>query len=844
MGHHDVRRGLRDLSSLLSLRGACALAALLTAPLLLLGTAAPAAAQEGTIAGTVVDAESGRAVEGANVALEGLELGSITDVRGAFRITGVPAGAHTLRVTHLGHEARERRVTVEAGGELSVTVRLQPSAIGLGGITVTSRMREEAAGEAPVTQTVFNTEQIEDAGIDEPQELLDLTPNAALVQAQNVGTAFITVRGISQNRNTQTPVAVLVDDVLQISPNQFNQALFDVDRVEVLKGPQGALYGRNAIAGAIIVETNEPTNEWEGNISVGAGNGETREVRVAFGGPIVEDELLFRVAGRFIDQEGFLDMETLDRKADYFTNSSFRGKLRWLPDPAFQADLKVLVDRVEGGSLNFQYQPALFAEDGVTLDPDNPFPFDFGRIDANDVDRDMNHNNLGYDERHSDLVSLRLQYDTEFATLRSISSYNNLMEFFDGDQFPYTASLSRSITGFGTIDGTQTQFLDVEGWSQEVRLISPEEQRVRWMIGGYYLAWDRFISSTTGLDIGKGIERLEREPAFNSTTNPTLSWLADDNDNETWAVFGNVAVDVVPEVLELSAAGRYDRELRTQFVSEDNTAGLPGAVNEATFEEMQPKFTLRFTPQLDSDVIDLLNLYGSWGKGFRSGQFNQNGVSEAAEDAGIEGVQDVVDEEEARTWEAGFKSIWGGGLLSLEGAFYRTEDEGMPFFLFIGGVGAQVLVNIDESELVGFDGLARLNLPGGFDAYAGLGIADTEIQAFALNPDNVGNKIPLVPETTVNLGAQYKGPVSESVDLFARADYERRGEQFWDPSNANPRDALNFVGFRAGGSYEDWNLTFEIDNAFDEVYNSEFVAGGFAHPARPEQWKVLLGRSF
>jgi outer membrane receptor protein involved in Fe transport len=141
-------------------------------------------------------------------------------------------------------------------------------------VTVTARKREESFRDVPITVNVFTAQQIESAGIERPAEFIKLVPNMQLVETQNAGNAFVVVRGISQARNSESSVAVLVDGVLETNPAEFNQQLFDIDQIEVLKGPQGALYGRNAIGGAIIIRTRPPTDELRGQVKLGYDNGE------------------------------------------------------------------------------------------------------------------------------------------------------------------------------------------------------------------------------------------------------------------------------------------------------------------------------------------------------------------------------------------------------------------------------------------------------------------------------------------------------------------------------------------------------------------------------------------
>jgi iron complex outermembrane receptor protein len=801
-------------------------------------------ARQGTITGRVTDASTGAPLEGVRVTAVEAGRSATTDGAGRFRLADVPAGTHRLRFQALGYRETERTVGVESGETVAVEVALPVQPVGVRELTIESRRRVEAARDAPLSVTAFDRQEIDDAQIDRPKEMLQLTPGATLVRSVDSGCcAFITVRGIGQQRNTETPVATVVDDVQQFSPLQFDQPLYDVERVEVIKGPEGALYGRNAIAGAILVRTREPTPEPEGFLEVGAGKANRLEATGAYGGPVVGDDLLFRVAGHFRKQDGYFTNATLNRKVDFLRTANVRGKLRWLASERFTVDLKAQLDRTESNSLGaFTYQPAILDDEGQQL-ADGPFPFDFTDVDSNDVDRTPSSNNLGFDERNIEELSSRLTWEGDAASVELIGSYTSIENYREGDQFPYTGSTSRTIAGLGPVDGTQTQYKAVEGWSTELRVRSSEDQPLRWQFGGYLLMWNRFIAASVGEDRGQGIRRLEREPAFSSATNPTMSWLADDNDNEAWAVFGNLEYDLTRD-LTLFGALRFDQELRDQFVSEQNTAGVPGALNQETFDKLQPKLRIGYTPGVTGDVLSFLNLYGSWGLGFRSGQFNQNGVGEAAAAAGVEGVRDVVEQEEASTFEAGFKTRWFDNRVSWESAFYRTDDEGQPFFIFIGQVGAQVLVNIPEATIRGFESTLRAQVTEGLDAYVAGAVTDTEIEAFPVDPTAVGGKIPLVPEYTLNLGAQYRHAFTEDVAMVSRVDYERLGEMAWTAANTTPRDPVGLLTLGGGLEVAGWKARFEVENATDEVYNSEFVAGGFAWPAPPVRWRVTLETGF
>jgi len=710
-------------------------------------------------------------------------------------------------------------------------------------IVVTARGRDEKLTEVPISETVFTAEDIIDARINRVDDFIGLTPGVTIANSQDAGTNFITIRGMSQTRNGEPPVAVLLDGVLQINSRAFDQALYDVESIEVLRGPQGALYGRNATNGAIIINTAGPTEDFEGYVQATVGRGEQLAFEGSVAGPLVEDKVGFRLSARYSDFDGVFENVALNDEVGFYEEFNVRGHLSFKLSEKFTADLRGAYTRSDGDAILFTFQ-------GVSTDPVtgevNGFP---GISDADVVERRFSANNRGSDEREVGQLSLRLVYEMDWATLTTVSAYDWLEQEVTGDQFPYTAN-STINPGISFFDGGQTQFVDVDAFSQEIRLTSPDDQRLRWMVGAYYLATDRFISSTVSADLGQGVLPVRDVPLLGNPTNPTTSFLADDNDNTAWALFFNLAYDVT-ENLELSFAGRYDEDEREQTVSQlagiydaDGTflapAGVPGQVNEQTFERFQPKVTARYLLSESSSV------YASWGRGFRSGQFNQNGVAAAAAAAGIPGISDLYGEELSETIEAGFKANFLNGKIRTSGAIYRTDVDNAPYFVFVGGIGAQVLVGIDEVEITGGELEIAADITDGLEFYAGLGISDSEIKEYTLNAAVIGNDAPYVPDMTFNTGLQYRTALTDSIGLFMRVDYERRGSQFWDPENSTSRSALDLVNIRAG--FEDpegrWSVLASVNNLTDEVYNSEWVLGGFAHAGQPRLWRLDLRYNF
>lgn len=703
-------------------------------------------------------------------------------------------------------------------------------------IVVTARLRSESLQEVPMAVDAFSSKALQDAGVKDYSDFVALTPNVSLVEAESLGQSFLTIRGLTEVRNGQAPVAFVVDGVQESSNRQFTQTMFDLESVQVLKGPQGALYGRNASGGAIVITTKQPTNEYQGYAQLTGGSGGDAEAQAVLSGPIAKDVLLFRLAGSFASRDGYFNNLYLHEKADPYEDATVRALLKWMPTDALTADLRLNYSHTNGSSLNYQYQSTLFdPAHQCFADPNNPFGGP--PPDPNHVSHYFCANNRGRDQRDLREATAKIDYKVPGATLTGIFSYNTVKEYTAGDQFPYTASRNE----FG-VDGTQTQFFDIKNTSAEVRLTSDAKQALRWMVGGYYLRTSNFTSSTTGYDNGLGIAQVEWDPLFNSTQNPTLSWFADTDVDKVYAGFGNVSYDVTSQ-LEASLALRYDKDDASQSVDPRNTGGVPPGCSAApgsnclrstSFSRWQPKVSLKY------QITPAAQVYASWGEGFRSGLYNPYGTSAVAAANGLVGINDVLPAELTNSYEIGFKSEWLDHSLRLNGAGFYTTVRGQQYFVFLGGIGAQVLVSIDKVRIEGGELEAVYSPLRGLDLYASVGVSASRIEQYSLNPADVGNWAPYVPQTSENVGAQYRFPITTGLQVLSRADFIVKGAQYWDPENTAPRNAVELLNLRLG--LEDtggkWSLTGSVYNATNKSYNAEFVLGGFAQPAPPREWTI------
>ena len=222
---------------------------------------------------------------------------------------------------------------------------------------------------------------------------------------------------------------MLVDGVLETNPYQFNQELTDIQQIEVLKGPQGALYGRNAIGGAIIIHTVDPADHFEGTGKVGIGNGTSERAQVAVSGPIDSaGTLRYRASVNFYNTDGYLENTYLNKKADPYRDYSGRLRLLWRPGDEWTADLRVFRDRVETTAYYY-----IIPRDEEA----NPFSTFSTPGNANNVTSPIQDNNLGIDYRDVLDTALKLDYKAAFGTFTSVTDYNSTKEIDTGDAYDF-----------------------------------------------------------------------------------------------------------------------------------------------------------------------------------------------------------------------------------------------------------------------------------------------------------------------------------------------------------------------------------------------------------------------
>ncbi|HEY0594967.1 TonB-dependent receptor [Sphingopyxis sp.] len=639
-------------------------------------------------------------------------------------------------------------------------------------ILVTARRRSESLQQVPIAVTVLTSEDIQRSGIESVADFANLTPNVTFDNALNLGTNILTIRGQTQAQYGPPPAAIVVDGVLQMSPLQFNVDEFDLSQVEVLKGPQGAIYGRNAIAGAINMTTSKPGDAFKARAFGSFARGNEWKGKASVSGPIVPG-LLYALGGiSYTDRRGQVRNITTGTYSDKLRD--FTGRLRLVATPTdnLEADIKYTYSDAKG------HDPAYVTSRSRDPAQGND-PFDSNRVGTN--------------PRTLHDLSGRLNWEAGFATVTATLAYIDVKESL-------TEDLDYKPIDFLRAEQDERQ----KGFSQELRIASPSSGSLRWLVGAYHVRLKAFRGATIYFD--PFYFGLAPEPTSADTL---IGASADNSTDETWSGFGQVQYDITPE-LSLEANLRYDSDrIRQQAV------GSP-IVQRIKFSKWQPKGTLTYRPSQD------FTLYGSIGEGFRSGTFNATDASFG---------DPIVRPEKATTYEVGVKTRLLDRRLTLNAAIYQTDLTDGQFTLFDAAGATNVRINIDKTRIRGFEIESALRLLEGFAVNASFGYTDPKVKSF-LPPAGypgavasyIGNRPPRVAKITANFGLDFEIPASETLRLFVRPEYRYIGAYFWNLENNYKRPAYNLVNFRAGVRDADdrWALTGFVRNALNEKITSEY----------------------
>ena len=645
-----------------------------------------------------------------------------------------------------------------------------------GGIVVTARKREERLIDVPQTVQAISSQEIEKAGIENLEDLGRQTTNITL-NTRSDNEPNVVIRGVGSFGNTQG-VGFFFDDVQNFTDQSTR--IEDVERVEVLKGPQGTLYGGSAIGGAVKYVLRRPrTDEFSADGSFSYGSFDTKALYAAVNAPASE-QLAFRVSGYISDTDGWItnlfNGKPLRARKEYGT----RVAVLWAPSPDFEAYLSYRYGKLDG-SFNGQV-PASSVSDFRRV----------ANVDAQPVG-----------ERTTHGVTLQLRGTVGAVDLFSISSYAQAHKvyFADIDQL----SIDRL-----TISADYT----TKVYTQELRAQSNGDGPLNWVAGAYFShVEDRNINNSV-LRFGSVF------PAFLQGFYPLVK---NKIPERTYAAFADISYTTGP--FGISVGGR---------ISRNEVSGKYPLLGDRREESNDTMFIPKVT--LSYDLTDDVMAYATFSKGFEPGRVNSGSL------APLEGPETAVSApfkaEVATNYEAGLKgSVLDNRLVFEVAGFYiDTKDRQVESRALINDNPLEFITNVGDSRSYGFEAGAtvrpvrELVLRGGvgyLNAKWKNGVFDRPTtEEFDPTPVK-GKRIQFSPSFSANGSVEWRHDIGNAYVLSLRADATHTGALYWDVFNEGRADPYTLVGARiAFGDIEDrWEFSLRADNIFDKGYFTELGFG-------------------
>ncbi|MDP2212860.1 TonB-dependent receptor [Phenylobacterium sp.] len=676
-------------------------------------------------------------------------------------------------------------------------------------VIVTAQRRAQSLQDVPVTVTAFGAEQVEQARIREVQDVATLTPGLQF-DAFPSSQPRIAIRGIgSSDRGAagDPSAAVFLDEIYVGRPAAVAFDAFDVERIEVLKGPQGTLFGRNVVGGAINVVTRRPSlASFDAAAEATIGNHERREGAGMLNAPFADGRAAVRLSGAWRTHDGYVrNTFTGDRVEDQDSRS---GRLSFSAEPAPDLRLLATLD----GTRSRETGPAQHVLDLDTADPRAAFWT---------IDRDRRRTAgayAGYQDRDTWGVRVQIERDLPFATLIYLGSYRDLdyasAYDFDGGN-PTTNRID--ISG-----GNEEQSAF---YSHELRLAALPGSDIQWIAGAYLFKSETDRRDILDLDIAGSAGREVFTQAAELSS---------------YAVFADVTAPVTDQ-LSAVAGVRYTRDEKDYRI--DNLTGtalfrarerFDVSVADA-YEAVTWRAGLTWTPSDDH------LLYGMISRGFKSGGF-QDTPSSAADAA------DGFEPEFATQYEIGQKSVLFGGAVVWNNTLYIMQYDDLQTRRTLPNLSV-VTDNAGQATIKGYETYLQWRPFAGASLVTSYAYTDARFDEFSPEPgvDYAGNRISRTPQHKLVVSPSYTAALAQGAGLRFALDYAYESRIFDDNSNEPPemRDPTHFVDARVifTDASRHWTVSLWGKNLTDEVtrtFQSVFLGANFGAYNPPRTYGLSL----
>ena len=768
----------------------------------------------------------------------------------------------------------------------------QERATALEEVIVTAQRRETALQETPIAVTAFTSEKIQDLGMFDIRDVGSMAPNTVIQkQPGSNSNAGVSIRGVGSGETAlifDPKVSFYIDGVYISKTVGGVFDIVDMESIEVLRGPQGTLFGRNSTGGAINITTKKPTGELGGTLEASAGNDGYQRYRASIDLPKFADMLSVKLSGMHMEYDGWADNDFPGQEEDLASedNDSYRIALRLEPTDAITIDYAYDKTDNEGVASPFQVtevKDSIF--NGLTT---TPFPYEVlgGQLfqemaaligDPDERRDDYNLDSVAKEELEVDGHTLTVAWELEPFTVKYIFGDRETDSTYDRADFDGGALNTADLFyGGGQVIPTPGFHAAIEDGSVEMTTHELQlfgdlfDEKFNYTLGYYYYEEDvyqdnpqtfglpiQFLVADPGLlaaytfggfcndvpgqgPVCIGSQRLPLPFPFPGA-DPNLNGFVDliyGQETESWAIYGQGTFSLT-EDLELTAGIRYTEDERDAFLFSEN---LGQTSIDDRLDEDEDWDNVSYLLTLNWFVNEDINVYATYSTGYNAGAFNARAGS-------VNAWQNPVDEEEIDAFEIGLKADWLDNRLRTNVAVFYNEFDDIQVVQFEAGSGgaSSNLVNAGEATYWGLELDATAILADGLTLDLMYGYLDAEFDEYLLLDPATDQEVDIsnitevsrAPENTANIGLQYDfapfsfGSVSARVDAnytdeFVNHPFQNQYDSADDRWLINARVSLNEISLGDAGSLR---ISAWGKNLTDEEYREwgiDFASLGFA----------------
>lgn len=739
-------------------------------------------------------------------------LATFTDETGYFTLKPLQAGTYTIRISALGYASENRVVVVKE--DTLLNIELRPVENHLDEAIVTAHKKEDDPHRVAASVSILETQQVEDQYIWNVMDLTALVPNLNIANPGD-NRNVTAIRGVTTTSYNQA-VATYVDGVNQFGLDTYIPYLMDVERIEILRGPQGMLYGRNAMAGVINIITNQPSNQFNGTAEVNLGNYGQQRYGLSLRTPVIKDKLFLGLAGVYNALDGFytndFDHSHYDAQHTLFGNYY----LKYLPNSHWTVTLnfKHVSNRNNGAFALMMGVDSAFA---------NPFHLN-QNAKAKMIDNSKN-------------LSLALAYTDSKINFRSQTAFQSNYRYY---QDPIDADFS-SLDAMTIVNNYGSDWNNVKVFTQEFNLSSATSTNspFNWTIGSFL--FHQYSPTRQGTGFGEDAALLGPGTPTNVT-----SILSNKATNKGAAVFGMITYDL-SDKWSIQAGLRYDYEhARLKGIGEFQQDGEDAIITQAdtsaagNFQAFSPSINISYA------MDEAHHIYGSYSRGFRTG-----GISPLSSNPAEASLR-VFDPEYSNNIEFGSKNRFLNRIQLNVAAFYtRVNQVQVPTLVLPDAI--TVTQNTGRMKSMGLEMELVAHIVKNLSLLGSGGLTharylDLNTASEDGNIQLKGKKPVFTPNWTGSLGAEYVVPIGAidgnkfQIGLYGKFV----GQQYFVVENTLGQDPYALLNATIGYSFQGYEITLWGQNIMNKYYADYAYDFGFAvlHFGKPVTYGLTLRKRF